>query len=118
MEEARSPETSDDSSSPTGPAANSAPAFDLEKTKDANHRSPESYYDPNLYTVSDDATDSEGSVAPFSMYTLTQITMDDYDSQYGYADSSNPRSRLSELPDGSTRAASVPGTSPLVNYVC
>jgi hypothetical protein len=119
MEEAGSPETtSDDSSNPTGPATSSAPGFDLEKTKDANHRSPELSYHPFLDTTSDDAAGSEGSALPFSMYTLTEITMDDYDSQYGSVDSTNPWSQLSELHVSSTCSTSVQGVSFLVNYEC
>ncbi|KAF5326705.1 hypothetical protein D9619_004497 [Psilocybe cf. subviscida] len=108
--QARSSETiTDNSSAPTGRAPSSAPAFDLEKTKeDANHRSPQTSYSPTLDTTFYGATDSEGSAAPLSMFTLTQITMEDYDSQHSPPDSTNPRSRLSELPDSSARGASVP----------
>ncbi|KAF5327107.1 hypothetical protein D9619_004524 [Psilocybe cf. subviscida] len=107
IEEARSPETtSADSSNPTRPAPTSAPVFELDKTKeDANHQSPQSSYDPNIDTTSDGATESEGSAAPVSMFTLTQITMEDYDSRYGPPDSTNPRSRLPGVPISSTRVA-------------
>jgi hypothetical protein len=107
MDEARNPETApDNSSSLTGPATNSAPSFDLEETKgDANHRPPGSW------TTSDRATEREGPGAPFSMYILTELTMDDYDSRYGPDDSTNPLPRLLQHPVNSTRAAAVPGVN-------
>jgi len=114
MEGTRGPETiSDDASSPTEPATNSAPAFDLEKsTEDAYHLSSGSSYsyDPNLDSTSDGATGSEGFAVAFSVYTLTQITMDDDDSRCGPPGLTRPQSHLpSELAGRPTRAASVPG---------